>query len=98
LAQIERAAPELSKLGVNSLIGLWAIEREFSYKVVSSTFEGDCPPDCSFKRFFSYGDAQIADYVIKTEVVKTTSMRPLHDLTLCHEAVQVGKMLYGCKR
>ena len=87
-----------SKLAINSMIGLWCIDQSYSYKVVSSTFQDDCPANCSFKRIFCYGDGQITDYVIKTEVSKTTSMRPIHDLTLCHEAMQVGKMLYCCKK
>ena len=98
LEQIERAAPEMSKFAVNSMIGLWAIDREYSYNVVSSTFEGDCPTTCNFKRIFSYEGGHITDFVTKRVVSKTTSMRPIHDLTLSHEAMQVGKMLYVCKK
>jgi hypothetical protein len=100
LQEVERAAPDLSKLGVNSMIGLWAIDREYSYRVVSSSREDDCPETCTFKRIFTYADGEryVTDYVTKTEIVKTTSLRPLHDLTLCHEAMRVGQMLYCLKR
>ena len=40
----------------------------------------------------------MTDFVTKTRLVSSTSLRSLHDLCMCTEAVRVGQMLYCLKR
>ena len=94
--------PGLAKLSVNSLIGLWCLDSAYSYKVTSSSHEGDAPPGAHSRRTFHYerGAAQLAvhDFVVKTRLANAASHRPLHDLCMGTEAVRVGQMLYALKR
>ena len=38
------------------------------------------------------------DFITSTQLLSSTSWRPLHDLALCNEAVRVGQMLYCLKQ
>ncbi len=99
LAQMEAAWPDggLAKQSVNSMIGLWCLDQAFSYKLHSSEHPGDCPPG-ALKRITQFEHGAVTDIIVKTRLHTTTSMRPLHDLCMCTEAVRVGQMLYCLKR
>ena len=86
----------LAKLSVNALIGLWCLDDAFSYKVLSSTHDGDCPPGAS-TRVFHYQGGEVKDFITKQRLASATSHRPLHDLCMGTEAVRVGQMLYCLK-
>ena len=40
----------------------------------------------------------VVDYITKTRIVSTTSLRPLHDLCMSTEAVRVGQMIYCIRK
>lgn len=93
------SGPLLSKLSVNSLIGLWCLDDAFSYQVTSSSHEGDAPPGPHIMRTFHYeGGNVVHDFVVKTRLANAASHRPLHDLCMGTEAVRMGQMVYALKR
>jgi hypothetical protein len=69
----------------------------YSYKLTTSEHPGDVPPS-ALKRLTQVGDTVVTDLITKTKLVTTTSLRPLHDLCMCTEAVRVGQMIYTLKR
>ena len=90
--------PELAKRAVNSLIGLWAIDANFSYRSLSSRREDDCPPG-ALKSTFHYEGGSIMDFVLKEPLESGgISNRPLHDMAMCQEHVRLGTALYALKR
>ena len=89
--------PLLAKLSVNALIGLWCLDEAYNYKVTSSTYEGDAPPN-AHKRTFHYEGGAVHDFVVKTRLANAASHRPLHDLCMCTEAVRMGQMIYALKQ
>ena len=96
LLQMEEAWPEGSihaKRSINSLIGLWCLDEAVSYKVITSNHDGDCPPGAT-KRIVHFEGGVTQDFITSTQLLSSTSWRPLHDLALCTEAVRVGQMLY----
>jgi hypothetical protein len=99
LARMENAWGErgLAKQAVNSMIGLWCLDETYSYKLTTSEHPGDVPPN-ALKRLTQVGDTVVTDLITKTKLVTTTSLRPLHDLCMCTEAVRVGQMIYTLKR
>ena len=90
------ADPLLAKRSVNCLIGLWCLDDAYSYRVTSSTHDGDAPTGAR-KRVFHYEGGAINDYVVKSRLANAASHRPLHDLCMGTEAVRVGQMLYALK-
>ena len=89
---------DLAKRSVNSLIGPWCLDENFSYRCFSSTREDDCPPG-ALKNAFHYGSGTIYDFVIKEQVSNGgVSSRPLHDLAMGQEHVRLGTALYALKR
>jgi hypothetical protein len=83
----------LGKQSINSMIGLWCLDESFSYKLFSSDHPDDAPPN-ALKKITYFPGGAITDYITKTQLTSTTSLRPLHDLAMCTEAVRVGQMLY----
>ena len=55
--------------------------------------DGDAPKQ-ALKRVTHYDNGQITDYIVKTQLLTSTSFRPLHDLAMSTEATRVGQMLY----
>ena len=89
---------DLAKRSVNSLIGLRCIDEAFSYKVLSSRREDDCPPG-ALKTVFHFEGGGINDFVIKEPLLTGgLSNRPLHDLAMGQEHVRLGTALYTLKR
>ncbi len=99
LRQMEEAWGEagLAKQAINSMIGLWCLDEAFSYRLLSSDEPGDVP-EGAFKRITQFEGGAVTDNIAKTRLASTTSMRPLHDLCMCTEAVRVGQMIYALKR
>ena len=87
----------LGKQSVNAMIGLWCRDQCYNYKLVTSEHPGDAPVN-SLKRIFKFDGGSVTDYIMRTELTTTTSMRPLWDLCMCTEAVRVGQMLYVLKK
>ena len=87
----------LGKQSVNAMIGTWCLDECFSFKLVSSNHEGDAPAN-SLKRVFHFEGGHVIDYVQKSRLVSFASMRPLHDLCMCMEAVRVGQMLFCLRK
>ncbi len=73
------------------MIGLWCLDEAFSYRLLTSEDPGDIP-EGGFKRLTQYPGGCVFDIILKTRLASTTSMRPLHDLCLCTEAVRVGQI------
>ena len=87
----------LGKQAVNSMIGLWCRDEVFNYKLSSSNHPEDAPPN-ALRRTLHFDGGSVVDYITKTRVVSTTSLRPLHDLCMGTEAVRVGQMLYCLRK
>jgi hypothetical protein len=90
----------LSKLAVNSLIGLLSVEETRTYELRSFRRDSDAPAGSS-KQVFHYGAAgehTMYDFVTEERLLSNASTRPLHDVALCTEAVRVGQMLYCIKQ
>ena len=89
----------LGKQACNSMIGTWMLDECFGYKLYSSNHAGDAPHG-ALKKITYYDDGKrfITDYVVKTKILSTTTLRPLHDLCMATEAVRVGQMLYCLRR
>ena len=84
-------------MSVNRPIGLWCLGDAFSYKVTSSTHDGDAPPGAQ-KRTFHYEGGAVHDFVVKTRLANAANHLPLHDLCTRTEAVRAGQMIYALKR
>ncbi|MDP7069711.1 MAG: HNH endonuclease, partial [Candidatus Peribacteraceae bacterium] len=100
LERMEAAWVETGALGkqsANSMIGTFALDECFSYKHYSSNYEGDAPAG-ALKRTTHFDDGYVTDYIVKTKLLSTTTLRPLHDLCMCTEAVRVGQMLYCLRK
>ena len=87
----------LGKQAINSMIGLWCRDEVYSYKLTTSNHPDDVLPN-SLRRTMHYDGGFVIDYITKTRIVSTTSLRPLHDLCMCTEAVRVGQMLYCLRK
>jgi hypothetical protein len=91
---MEQAFPNgLAKMAINSMIGLWAVDGVFAYKLTSSDHPGDTPEN-ALKRTTHHAGGVVTDYITKTRLATPCSHRPLHDLCLCTEAVRFGQMIY----
>jgi hypothetical protein len=99
LAQMEAAWGEsgLAKQSINSMVGLWCIDEAFNYRLLTSDHPGDIPPN-SLKRLTQFPGGVCTDLVVKTKLKSTTSLRALHDLCMCTEAVRIGTAIYALKR
>jgi hypothetical protein len=93
LDRIEAAFENGAKQAINSMIGLWCLDEQFSYRLISSNHPGDAPQN-AMKRITHYTGGQTVDYITKTRLASPKSHRPLHDLAMCSEAVRVGQMIY----
>ena len=87
----------LAKQAVNAMIGAWCLDQSVSYTLVTSNHPGDQPVN-NLKREFRFEGGSVTDYLVKTKLLCTSSMRPCHDLCMCTEAVRVGQMLYTLKK
>ena len=87
----------LGKQAVNAMIGTMMLNESFSYKMISSNHDEDAPPD-ALKRIVYYGTKSITDYVVKTKLLSTTTLRPIHDICMGTEAVRMGMMLYCLRK
>jgi hypothetical protein len=99
LEQMEAAWGDtgLGKKSINSMIGLFCIDECFNYRLLTSDHPGDIPPNC-IKRLMHYPGGVCTDLIVKTRLKTTTSMRPIHDLCMCTEAVRIGTAIYALKR
>ena len=89
---------DLAKRSVNSLIGLWCLDENYSYKCHSSTREDDCSPG-ALKNTFHFGSATIYDFIIKEQVSNVgISNRPQHDQAMGQEGVRLGTGMFILKR
>ena len=95
LRQMEKAweGHELAKLAVNSLIGLWAIDKNYSHTLRSSTHEADAPVG-ALKQTFHWEGGCTHDFITSTLLLSRSTCRPLHDLCMCTEAVRIGQVIY----
>jgi len=87
----------LGKQSINSMIGAWMLDECYSYSLISSNYADDAPPR-ALKRVVHYEGGSVTDYITKTQLLSVTTLRPLHDLCMCTEAVRVGQMLYCLKK
>lgn len=82
--------PCLSKLSVNSMIGLFAKDVSQVLSVQSSHNELD-GAGSDFKQIFAYGDsAHIFDFVFSTRFCSNATYRPIHDFVMGFEHVMVA--------
>ena len=87
----------MCKLSINSFIGIMCINENKMYKHSCSTLKEDIPLGASLSSCISYGNHTLYDFVTVTDLKSNVSMRPVHDMTLCMEAVRVGQMIYMCR-
>jgi hypothetical protein len=67
------------------------------FRHYSSNHPGDAT-NGALKRSFAYPGGCVEDYVVTTRLASRSSYRPLHDLTMCTEAVRVGQMILVLRR
>ena len=67
------------------------------YKHSCSTLKEGIPLGASLSSCMTAGDKVLYDFVTVTDLKSNAAMRPVHDITLCMEAVRVGPMIYMCK-
>ncbi len=85
----------LSKQSVNAVIGTFTLtDRVYTYRCVTSRCPDDALPH-NLKRVvqFSQGRCTIVDYICRTELSTTTTLRPLHDMCMASEHLRVGQAL-----
>ena len=87
----------LSKLSINSMLGLWARDDACTYRLYTSRSEQDAPKG-SLKRVFQWDGGSVEDYILGTPTIGSLIHRPLSDLVLSSEAVRVGQMIYHLKQ
>ena len=93
LAKMEAAwdDPDLRKRSINTMVGVWAINRDESFSVVTSASPTD-GLHCWMKR--PVGDSDLVDYIFRSTLRDNTSMRAIHDQILQTEAVRMAQLLF----
>ena len=101
LSKVEAAWDDtaMRKMSINAWVGTLAIENDTAYCLRSSACKADLEPlgngEC-LKIQTTYGDQgeTIFDYVFSTRLERGgASFRPIHDITLHHEATLLSKAL-----
>ena len=85
--------PEMSKMSVNSMIGLWAKDELELFKVRTGGPEDD-QGACQTRLFEFAPGEKVIDRIYVTRLLGNSSMRPIHDLIMHTEATRVAQMRF----
>ncbi len=88
----------LGKYSINSMVGLWASQNNWTYHVKTSSSSSDAE-GAFMHRVVPYGkDEATHDHIYQSRVIANATMRPIHDLIMHTEATRVAQLCFIVKR